>query len=90
MVYPVSCTAVCYVTVITLFIKELGWSVQIWGYPDPPVVAPLLFKFYTAILRWCVFYSGCVCVFKGTFTNNPFSGVLLVVMIFLLFFTSFR
>ena len=31
MVYPVSCTAVCYVTVITLFIKKLGWSVQILG-----------------------------------------------------------
>ena len=24
MVYPVSCTAVCYVTVITLFIKKVG------------------------------------------------------------------
>ena len=45
MVYPVSCTAVCYVTVITLFIKKLGWSVQILGVrtptPPPPVVAPL-------------------------------------------------
>jgi len=38
MVYPVSWTAVCYVTVITLFIKKLGWSVQIFwgsGAPDP-------------------------------------------------------
>jgi len=44
MVYPVSCTAFCYVTVITLFIKKLGWSVQILGGPDPStplVVAPL-------------------------------------------------
>ena len=31
MVYRVSCTAVCYVTVIALFIKKLGWSVQILG-----------------------------------------------------------
>jgi len=42
-VYPVSWTAVCYVTVITLFIKKLGWSVQFFffGGGAPPVVAPL-------------------------------------------------
>ena len=36
MVYLVSCTAVCYVTVITLFIKKVGWSIQIWG-SGPPI-----------------------------------------------------
>jgi len=39
MVYPVSCTALCYVTV-----KKLGWSIRIFGGPDPPtspVVAPM-------------------------------------------------
>jgi len=49
MVYPVSCTLVCYVTVITFFIKKLGWSVQFFFFgggadplPDPQVVAPLI------------------------------------------------
>jgi len=48
MVYPVSWTAVCYVTVITLFIKKLGMVRPIFffgggrsGPTDPPVVAPL-------------------------------------------------
>jgi len=45
---PVSCTAVCYVTVITLFIKKVGVVRSIFFFgggrgPDPrtPVVAPL-------------------------------------------------
>jgi len=44
MVYPVSCTAVCYVTVIAPFIKKVGGGPsKFWGSgpPDPPVVAPL-------------------------------------------------
>jgi len=44
MVYPVLWTAVCYVTVMQSSSKKLGWSVQIFGGPDPrdpPVVAPL-------------------------------------------------
>ena len=43
MVYPVSCTAVCYVTVITLFIKKVGVVRPNFGGPDPhpPLVAPL-------------------------------------------------
>ena len=36
MVYPVSWTAVCYVTVITLFIKEVGVVRPNFGGPDPP------------------------------------------------------
>ena len=35
MVYPVSCTAVCYVTVITLFIKKVGVVHPNFGGPDP-------------------------------------------------------
>ena len=48
MVYPVSCTAVCYATVIALFIKKVGVvrPIFFWGGgwtlpPRPPVVAPL-------------------------------------------------
>jgi len=40
MVYPVSCTAGCYVTVITLFVKKVGVvrPIFFWGgeVPDPP------------------------------------------------------
>ena len=43
--YPVSWTAVCYVTVITLFIKKVGVVRPNFGGvrtpPAPPVVAPL-------------------------------------------------
>jgi len=43
MVYLVSCTAVCYVTVITLFVKKAGVVHQNFGGPEtPPVVAPLI------------------------------------------------
>ena len=45
MVYPVSCTAGCYVTIITLFIKKVGVVRPNFGgpdSPDPPVVAPLI------------------------------------------------
>jgi len=45
MVYPISCTAVCYVTVITLFIEKVGVVHPNFGGPDPPdppVVAPVL------------------------------------------------
>jgi len=35
MVYPVSCTAVCYVTVITLFIKKVGVVHPNFGGPPP-------------------------------------------------------
>ena len=57
MVYPVSCTAVCYL--ITLFIKKVGWSVQFfffWGGgvrtpPNPPAVAPLADR-ARLMLRW--------------------------------------
>jgi len=46
MVYPVSWTAVCYVTVITLFIKNVGVVRPNFGGSGPPshppVVAPLL------------------------------------------------
>jgi len=51
MVYPVSCTAGCCVTVITLFIKKVGVvrpNLGGPGLPDLPVVAPLV--------------SVCVCV----------------------------
>ena len=44
MIFPVSCTAVCYVTVITLFITNVGVVRPNFGGPDPPrppVVAPL-------------------------------------------------
>jgi len=46
MVYPVSCTAVCYVTVITLFIKNVRVVHPIFfgggsGPTQPPVVAPV-------------------------------------------------
>ena len=52
MVYLISCTAVCYVTVITLFIKKVGVVHPIfWGsgppLPDPPVVAPVMGKLCT-------------------------------------------
>ena len=45
MVYPVSCTAVCYVTVITLFIKKVGVvrAFFFWGgvrTPDPQWLRP--------------------------------------------------
>ena len=37
MVYPVSCTAVCYVTVTTLFIKKVGVvRPNFWGVRTPP------------------------------------------------------
>jgi len=46
MVYPVSCTAVCYVTAITLFIQKVGVVRPNFGGsgppPNPPVVAPLV------------------------------------------------
>jgi len=45
MVYPVSWTAVCYVTVITLFIKKVGVVRPNFGGsgpPNHPVVAPLV------------------------------------------------
>ena len=35
MIYPVSCTAVCYVTVITLFIKKVGVVRPNFKGPDP-------------------------------------------------------
>jgi len=41
MVYPFSWTAVCYVTVITLFVKKVGVVRPNFGGPDLPVVAPL-------------------------------------------------
>ena len=44
MVYPVSWTSVCYVTVMTLFIKKVGVIRPNFGgvrTPDSPVVAPL-------------------------------------------------
>ena len=47
MVYPDSCTAVCYVIVITLFIKNVGVVTPNFGGPDPltsPVVASLIAK----------------------------------------------
>jgi len=43
MLYPVSCTAVCYVTVITLFIKKVGVVRPHFlggGGPDPPDPPP--------------------------------------------------
>ena len=69
MVYPVSWTAVCYVTVLTLFIKkELGWSVQkkfFWGggvrTPDPPVVAPLVVTEFRAFPYLCTFRHYACC-----------------------------
>jgi len=36
MVYPVSWTALCYITVITLFIKKVGVIRPNFGGPDPP------------------------------------------------------
>ena len=46
LLYPVSCTAGCYVTVITLFVKKVGVVRPNFGGPDPrpppPVVAPLV------------------------------------------------
>jgi len=45
MVYPFLWTAVCYVTVITLFVKKVGVVLPNFGGPDPldpPVVAPLV------------------------------------------------
>jgi len=36
MVYPVLCTAVCYVTVITLFIEKVGVVRPNFGGLDPP------------------------------------------------------
>jgi len=46
MVYPILWTALCYVTVITLFIKKVGVIRPNFGGsgpPDPPVVALLHF-----------------------------------------------
>jgi len=45
MVYPVLCTAVCYVTVITPFFKKVGVVRPNFGVrtPTSPVVAPLVF-----------------------------------------------
>ena len=37
IVYPVSCTAVCYVTVITLFVKKVGMVRPNFGGSGPPL-----------------------------------------------------
>jgi len=70
MVCPVLCTADCYVTVITLFIKKVAVVRPIFflggGGPDlpPPVVAPLspplpMFSvFMTRVVKLLVIYVG--------------------------------
>ena len=59
MVYPVLCTAGCYVTVSTLFIKKVGVVRPIFfffggggsGLPDPSVVAPLMMMVVLSLKR---------------------------------------
>ena len=65
IVYPLSCTALCYVTVITLFVKKVrgGPSKYLWG-PDPPpdplVVAPLVRCFSALQVVCCCVHGACV------------------------------
>jgi len=59
MVYPVSWTAVCYVTVVTLFIKKVGVVRPNFGGPDPPTPQWLRpwFVVCSASLRMLVYRS---------------------------------
>ena len=51
MVYPVSWTAVCYVTIITLFIKKVGVVRPNFGCPDP---RPLWLRPWLTELRFYI------------------------------------
>jgi len=55
-------TAVCYVTVITLFIKKLGWSVQILGVRTPSGCALAGVMYYSPVCQ----SSGVRCVMPSS------------------------
>ena len=76
MVYPVSCTAVCYVTVITLFIKKSwGGPSKFVGGPDPltPSCCALA-DLNDLYVVWRVFAQGAA--FLGSRCVKIFSGVI--------------
>ena len=73
MVYPVSWTAVCYVTVITLFIKIVGVVRPNFGGSGPPPTPSgcALVYFDTSATAWRgMFFNSFICLFVSRITEK--------------------